>query len=543
MWQQPPEHCRGQAVFMPPLSPTLALKGGGRGDGMWTNGAKYSSYGDGYVSPSPPKPKTWNPQGAVAALLALPFGAFVIGLLASTFMALGDLGGRGPGVFAFAGLFGTAFTYPLMRYAVLCDRRSGLVGVLAGALLCGGLMYAVTGEGARTAWAAPAEGPDVSKAVGSWQSGDLVVRARPDAITAYRVSDGTVSWRWTPPGHDVVCAMSRATFSRTGLVGHALQGRACGRMTALNLETGTALWSEGIAPQAARSGPGHPDIMAVTDGVAVLPTKAGWRAVALATGSERWRAEAGDACTPYLVDAGSGSTVVTVSACGEERPALLRTYAADSGRSGLRVELPSRGVPEQLAVLSADPLTVWIREGEVRGTRAVLSYDQTGVLRTTVPLGAEDYELRATPSAGSAYRPVFAARPARTAIVARGVLIVSAVRPGDRHVNDHGSKGTTVHYDGRLAAYSLTSGRRLWTTKTRTWVQALTADGEQVWVLSGHQLARIDPSTGHLVRDIHLSWGFAPKTSADLWITERGRTYVLVNEDGTARHPPVSAAR
>ncbi|MER6732627.1 PQQ-binding-like beta-propeller repeat protein [Streptomyces puniciscabiei] len=485
------------------------------------------------------------PRGDRAALLALPFGAFATGLTVGSVLTFGDLSGRGPGWFALIGLFGTPFTLPLLILAMRNDRRFALIGLLAGGVLCAGLMYAVTGEDAPTVWSAAHDEPGSAKAVGSWQDGDLVVRVQPDRLTAYRLSDGTVAWRWTPPGRDVVCAMSRTTDEHTGLVGHAPEDGDCDKATALRLDSGKPLWTDPIAPWDDSAGEysSRPDVVAVSHGTAVLPTRSGWRAVGLADGRERWSARADASCAPLLTSAGSAGTVVTVAYCGTDRAPVLHTYAAGTGRSGLRVRLPAHGAPDELLVLASDPLTVWVKESTIRGTQAVLSYDRTGRPITTIPLRTGTLELRATPSAGTLDSPAFAVRPARAAVVSGDTLITSGVRPGDKHVSsNHG--GTTVSYDGRLVAYSLTSGDELWRAGTRSWVQDLTVHGDQVWALSGDQLAQIDPDTGHFTRDILLH-SVAPETSSspDLWVIGGGRTYAVVEEDGTDKQHPVGVAR
>ncbi|OXY97215.1 hypothetical protein BEK98_09810 [Streptomyces diastatochromogenes] len=485
------------------------------------------------------------PKGDRAVLLALPFGTFGTGLTVGSVLTFGDLSGRGPGWFALVGLFGTLFTIPLLARAIGTDRRFALVGLLAGGVLCAGLMYAVTGEDAPTVWRAAHDDPGSAKAVGSWRDGDLVVRVRLDRLTAYRVPDGTVAWRWTPPGRDVVCAMSRTTDAHTSLVGHAPEDGDCDQVTALRLDSGKPLWTDPIAPWNDMAGEytSRPDVVAVGNGTAVLPTRSGWRAVGLADGHERWSARADGSCAPLLTSTGSAEAVVTVAYCGTDRPPVLHTYAAGTGRSGLRVRLPARGAPDELIVLASDPLTVWVKESTIRGTQAVLRYDRRGKLSTTIPLRTGALELRATPSAGTLDRPAFAVRPARTAVVSGDTLITSGVRPGDRHISS-GHGGTSVSYGGRLVAYSLTDGHEVWRAGTRSWVQALTVHGDQVWVLSGDQLAQVAPDTGRFVHDILLH-SLAPDTytSPDLWVTGGGRTYAIVNEDGTEGQRPVGVAR
>jgi outer membrane protein assembly factor BamB len=477
-------------------------------------------------------------------LLGLPIGFLVTGLVADAILSLGDLSGPEPGWFSVLELFGALPALPLLPVAVKNDGRTALAGLLAGAVLCGGAMFLLGGEDAPTVWSAAHDRPGSAQAVGSWHDGDLVVRVQPDRLTAYRVEDGTVAWRWTPPGRDVVCEMSRTVDAHTGLVGQTGEDGTCEQVTAVALDSGRPRWTEQVVPQddPAFEAQNRPDVIAVGQGLAVLPTRSGWQAVDLVDGRERWSTTTAAPCVPLLAYDETAGPVVTVADCGPSRAPVLRTYAAATGRGGLRLQLPARGVPDELMVLSADPLTVWVREEGVRGTHGVLSYDGKGVLRATIPLQSADFTLNATPSAGISAYPTFAARPARTAIVTGDVLVASAVRSGDRHASDGGHGGNPVRYDGRLVAFSLTDGHEMWRTGTRSWVQALTVQDGHVWVLSSDQLGEIDPGTGEMAHDILLR-SAAPDTSADLWVTDSGRTYVVVNEDGTAGLPPVAAAR
>ena len=484
--------------------------------------------------------------GLLVALPALPFGGLVTALTVAPALFWGELSGMAPYWFFWAGVVGTPFSVVPMVRAVSVDRRWASAGILAGALLCGGLLYADIGETAPAVWRAAHDAPGSPRAVGSWQDGRLVIRARPDRLTAYRVSDGTVAWRWAPPGRDVVCAMSRTTDAHTGLVGHAPQGSDCDRVTALALDSGQPRWASPIAPQDTEDSFGdtsRTEAVSAGHGLAVLPTASGWRAVGLADGRRRWSVPASRSCTPLQAYAGSVDTVVTVADCGNDRAPVLRTYAAGTGRSRLRVRLPAQGTPAELMVLHSDPLAVWLKESSARGTRAVLSYDRTGTLRSRIPLRNSDVELTATPSEGTdADLAAFAARPARLAVVTGGTLITSAVRPGDRQVSSTAHGGSATRYSGRLVAYSLADGHELWRAGTQTWVQALTAQGGQVWVLSDDQLAQVDPVTGHFIHDVLLH-SVVPKTAADLWISGGGHTYAIVNEDGADALWSVGVAR
>ncbi|SFH01808.1 PQQ-like domain-containing protein [Streptomyces mirabilis] len=162
-----------------------------------------------------------------------------------------------------------------------------LVGTLVAGALLASLDYRVADfEQMTPVWTAPADRPADVQAVGDWLHGGLVVRARSDQVVAYRVATGAVAWRWSPPGTDVVCAMSRETGSGTGLVGYAHQDDPCLTAAALDLATGTTRWTARLGdPQDdtvdLAEGPGR---MAVAGDVAVLHDARGW----YAAGPERW---------------------------------------------------------------------------------------------------------------------------------------------------------------------------------------------------------------------------------------------------------------
>ncbi|MEU0940908.1 hypothetical protein [Embleya sp. NPDC005971] len=79
------------------------------------------------------------------------------------------------------------------------------------------------------------------------------------------------------------------------------------------------------------------------------------------------------------------------------------------------------------AVLSVDPVVLWVDEWAERGTRAVLVLDGEGRVRTTIPTAAADHDLLV--GAFNAYhRPLFAARPVPAAVVVDGLLVARPCR-------------------------------------------------------------------------------------------------------------------
>lgn len=271
----------------------------------------------------------------------------------------------------------------------------------------------------------------------------------------------------------------------------------------------------------------------------LLPEARGWRAVRLSDGRDRWRAASAAGCSPFAAD-GDDRTVVTVDDCGARAVPALATYAGRDGRRLSCGEVPAVGTPRFLTVLSAAPLTLWMHENDVRGTRAVLRYDERGNVRTTLPTDGPTGEIRILPGYPGTYLDVLEARPVRSAAVVGDTLVAAEVRPGDRRWVSSGNRAAHQTTRGRISGFSLTSGARLWSVDTDDEIEAVTRHGEKVWVIGGSELTAVSPRTGlrtHEIatRDTHT--GFP----ADLWILRSGG-YALVRADG-GRTAPVTILR
>lgn len=405
-----------------------------------------------------------------------------------------------------------------------------LVGTLVAGALLAALDYRLADfEQMTPVWTAPADRPADVQAVGDWLHGGLVMRVRSDQVVAYRVATGAVAWRWSPPGTDVVCAMSRETGSGTGLVGYAHQDDPCLTAAALDLATGTTRWTARLGdPQDdtvdLAEGPGG---MAVAGDVAVMHDARGWYAAGLSDGSIRWRGPNGSSCVPLVAGGGPG-VVVTADRCPHGAPRLTVMTAA-TGRVRWQAGLPVTGDLDHLAVLSAAPVTVWADEHATRGLHAVLSYGDDGRLRARVPLSQPDMDLT-IPLTELPDMLTFSARPAYGAVVVGDTLVTSGEKPGDISYSSN-AHGPVRSAKGRLVAFSLASGARLWTSSLDDHANGIAADGGSVWALTVDTAVRVDAATGHrthsyVLRDV---WQVG---QADLWHDPAGYL-VIVCEDGT----------
>ncbi|MFD0852512.1 PQQ-binding-like beta-propeller repeat protein, partial [Actinomadura adrarensis] len=122
----------------------------------------------------------------------------------------------------------------------------------------------------------------------------------------------------------------------------------------------------------------------------------------------------------------------------------------------------------------------------------------------------------------------YQALPAPKALVHGDHLIAVAGAPGD--LLRVGTKnGSRIVKTGRIAAYSLTGGHRVWTSEFNGDPIGLVPDGDSVVVLSDRQqLVRVDANTGEKLLDEGLPRNLYQP--AHLWV-EQGR-YVVVARNG-----------
>ncbi|MDT0491981.1 PQQ-binding-like beta-propeller repeat protein [Streptomyces sp. NPDC012600] len=419
-------------------------------------------------------------------------------------------------------------------------RWAGACGALAGLVLATSMFVGYRSNWAEEVWAVPDDRPGAADAVGTWATSDLVVRAQQDLVSAYRISDGAAVWTWEPPDRDTVCAMSTATHGGLGLIGHAPEGRPCRRTAALDLKEGTTRWEHRDKAPGLSADDLFSRSVALAGDVAVVQDGSGWRGLSAADGRERWYAEAGEGCRPAVVDAAL-RTVLAVVHCPSRpesgRAEALRLAPA-TGAVSTRTALPVQDPFTRYAMVAADPLTLWVEEPVVRGTRAVLVIDDRGAVRTTIPTRASDHTLLVG-SYGTHRAVTFGARPLPAAVVVEGLLIAPAVEPGDRSVVSN-RNGHLIDYDGRLVAISLEDGERRWTSELDDETRGIATGDGSVWVLGREKLFRIDPMNGRHLRALTLT-DLTYKEPAEL--TVHGDRYLVVAENSTGGVPPIRALR
>ncbi len=464
------------------------------------------------------------------------------GVLGAMFAAMGlavlfgpanGFGGAGLPVMGVASILGLMPCGAGLVWALIHPRR-GLPAVALGTVLGLCLFGCFAGDGLNDSWKAPPDRPATARAVGSWTSGDLVVRVRPDQVVAYRGTSGAVAWRWAPPGAETVCAMSRGVGpGRVGLIGHSPNGRPCAAVTALDLAGGGPSWTETVDAPARDGDSASPDQLAVAGDEAVLQGKDDWRAVRLSDGRTLWHSQAGAGCTPLQV-AGGTETVVTVAQCGAAAPPVLRALAPSDGRERSRIALPAQGGLRNLAVVSVAPLAVWVDDQAQGGTHAVLSFDGDGRQRAAIPVSGDEYDLDVMLGGVHAFDE-FSARPLFGGVVVGDLYIAPGGKPGDVRIG--GGRRPVRVATGRLVAYSLVDGRRRWTAGLDDQVTGVLLDGDSVWAMTRNRLTRIEASTGRTTRQLDVN-GTASLYPVDLALAGAER-FTVVAEDGTRDEPPV----
>ncbi|MCZ2526242.1 MULTISPECIES: PQQ-binding-like beta-propeller repeat protein [Streptomyces] len=420
--------------------------------------------------------------------------------------------------------------------------------VLAGAVLAvwpGWLGYQwLRGPHAELVWQAAADRPSSVRGVGNWGVGGAVVRGRTDGLTSYAVGDGAERWNLPAPARESVCRMSRGTADGTGLVGSGRHGKPCATVTAVDLETGRALWTE-------RAGKGDPHRnydaaagLAVAGGLAVVAeTGAGTEAVtalSLEDGSRAWSRKAGRGCSVSGVHA-SDSRVLVVSSCfdghdyatdqDDERTADAAALDPRTGKQQWRAVLPVESTLENLSLLSADPAVLLVDEEDERGTAAVLALDDSGRTTATIPLAGRTESLSALPE----WTTGFPARPVLRAVVHDGLFVTAVTAPGDDE--PYG-----------VAAHLLADGRRVWGTEFEEPVRSLAVRGDELALVTGHEYG--DRSLLHILegrtgirRDEGVVLRGAKLEGGAEHLPAGKGMHVFVNSDGTGDHRPALALR
>jgi outer membrane protein assembly factor BamB len=234
--------------------------------------------------------------------------------------------------------------------------------------------------------------------------------------------------------------MSRTAVDGVGLIAYGAETEPCDRVTAVDLTNGRTLWERQVAAEGSSSAI-TADVIAVTDGMAVIQTSQALVALRLREGTPLWQHKAADRCRLAAVAAGHDQVLTAVS-CFQQVP-LIRALDAATGHVRWTTKAPIQSDSANIRPLSADPAVVWIQESGQRGVSVVTSFDEAGRAQASIPVDDGQRRLDLGDHA-------FRATPARNAVLQDGLLVAKAQLPGGKY---------------RVIAYGLADGRQRWSTK------------------------------------------------------------------------------
>lgn len=377
-------------------------------------------------------------------------------------------------------------------------------------------------------WAAAPDRPSSIRSDGHWTTADgAVVRVRTDEAIAYDAATGAVRWTSPFPGEDALCSMSRDVADGVGLLSYAADGDKCSGVVAVDMATGKELWHTDRVTDDRAAGAGVTiDVISAASQVAVLVENADLKGLDLRTGHPLWQTPIDDGCTATGVLAAKSTALVGIE-CGN---ASRRMQALDlaTGKKVWQANPPFSGQwksgPE---LISADPAVVRMDELGSRGQDVIVSYDATGHQRAVIPVSGPDEDV-ADSALQAAVSPPF--------VIVADTLFVPATVPGDTDA-------------GRVSAFSLATGRKLWTVNptagdaeaSSEGVFGLAADGAAIAIATDERLERLDPATGKVLGmyvDSSKTMNIWP---GDTLVVVNGH-YVYLAENGTSKTPPIAAA-
>lgn len=382
-----------------------------------------------------------------------------------------------------------------------------VVGLVLGGVL---LFNAGGGHGASSgggnggtlskAWSVPPSGKLAvtggdADVIATWVTPTTVLRIAGRHATAVATATGAVKGSLEPPEPGLVpCGASQSANAQG--VGVVLWGKPdgdCTWVTAMNGADGKGLWQASVTPTVP---PIHPAAF-LDGGVAVVAlgdAAAGWD---LTSGRRLWQLDSAPTagCDP-MDTSGSGDLLVVEELC--DSGAHLVDVGLDAATGKQRWRSPSLPHDEYLdGVLSASPVVLSLQAG--KGSELVeLTPGADGTARPGpgVPL---DTGVEHQPLSG----------PYRTDAVLGGVVLTDQPPPP-------GQGGY-----GQVAAYSLSTGRRLWTADggadgADAASVVGTRDGRFLVALQVGQtalLAELDPATGRRLATLY-SVPEAPEAAA-----------------------------
>ncbi|KUN73648.1 hypothetical protein AQJ46_04940 [Streptomyces canus] len=326
-------------------------------------------------------------------------------------------------------------------------------------------------------WEAQHTGRAESEALGSLLHEGLVVRAAFDRLRAFEVGTGRERWTWHVPGRDVLAAMSDEVVDGVGLLAHwpdVHNGQKQAGVTALDLTSGEALWT---VPRALDELWHHdsrlrPGTVALSGTRAMVATGTAVAALDVRTGRQAWVMQHGRDQDVRIGAAGERLVVVT----RHEGTATVRAVSVADGRVRWKRSPAVDGPVAHVRLVCADPLLLAVEGEGRRGANCLLRLDADG--NTVAEFGSADDGAEIVPHA-----PWRLDHGQRWTGWAGDTLVTFVDSPPYEHLS-------------RLAGFSLSTGRHLWTWESGWGIGALAFHRGHVVTLRHYE---------HEVED-HVEW-------------------------------------
>ncbi|MEU6356398.1 PQQ-binding-like beta-propeller repeat protein [Streptomyces sp. NPDC047072] len=293
-------------------------------------------------------------------------------------------------------------------------------------------------------WVARHSGHDDRETLGSLLHDGLVVRAAFDRLRAFDTGTGAERWSWQVPGRDVLAAMTDEVVDGVGLLVHwpdTREGRKQARVTALDMTSGKALWtvprdldelwhhSSGLRPGSVALSGEHA-LVATGEAVVGLDRR---------TGRQVWVMRHGPDHGVRIGAAGERFYVLTLRAGA----ATVRAVSVTDGRVLWKKPLAVDGPVAKAELVSAAPLLISVEGEGRRGTDRLLRLDSDGNTVTEFSSAGEGSRAVAHESWRITDR--------RRWVTWAGDTLMTFVNV------------PSSEYLFRLAGFSLSTGRHLWT--------------------------------------------------------------------------------
>lgn len=320
----------------------------------------------------------------------------------------------------------------------------------------------------RPVWEARHSGRTDGEALGSLLHEGLVVRAAFDRLRAFDVETGAERWAWEVPGRDVLTAMTDEVVGGVCLLTHwpdVSDGRRHASVTALDMSAGKALWTvprdlDGLWHHESRLRPGT---VALSGERALVATGVAVVALDVRTGRQAWVTQHGRDHDVRIAASGERLVVVT----RHEGTVTVRSVSVADGRVRWKRTPALDGPVGEVAVLGADPLLLAVEGEGRRGANGLLRLDRDG--NTVTEFAPTDDGSSIVP-----HPPWRLDHGPRWSGWAGDTLVTFVDSPSHHHLS-------------RLAGFSLSTGRHLWTRENSWDINALAFHRGHVVTLRHHE--------------------------------------------------------